>query len=116
MLAKLVVQLIGCLFAWRVLLMFGRAVVGRAAFENSQEWLEQPVHKDIGEAVADLYTRSREEGGGWGGGGAGVGPGWMDLRMLMGQFVRIETVQSRIRSVGLLHAACHQLLDAIGRG
>ena len=27
-----------------------------------QEWVEQPVHKEIGEAVAKLYRESRAEG------------------------------------------------------
>ena len=27
-----------------------------------QEWLEQPVHKEIGDAVAKIYTEARESG------------------------------------------------------
>ena len=29
----------------------------------AQEWVEQPVHKEIGEAVAQIYRESRAEGG-----------------------------------------------------
>ena len=28
-----------------------------------QEWVEQPVHKEIGDAVAKLYTQARDAGG-----------------------------------------------------
>ena len=30
---------------------------------RAQEWVEQPVHKEIGEAVAQIYRESRAEGG-----------------------------------------------------
>ena len=36
-----------------------------------QEWVEQPVHKEIGEAVAKIYRESRAEGG--------AGDGWKDF-------------------------------------